>query len=266
MDICDSACRDSKTTSEYGSRFSGEAGMNAAIVLSGGFGTRIKSDIPKQYVRAGGRMIVTSALGSLMRSDCVDAVYIVAELEWRESILSDVREAGLEADKIRGFAEPGRVRQESILNGMQSIVNGLRDSGMEIGDDDTVLIHDAARPMLSTRMIEKCYAALPGHDGVMPVLPMKDTVYMSDDGRSVSGLLDRSRVFAGQAPELFYFKPYFEAVKKLMPDKILKVNGASEPAVMAGMDIAMIPGDEGNFKITTDADMERFRKLMERRG
>ncbi|MBQ9361042.1 MAG: 2-C-methyl-D-erythritol 4-phosphate cytidylyltransferase [Lachnospiraceae bacterium] len=239
--------------------------MNFAILLSGGIGTRISSDIPKQYVCVGERMIVTFALESLMRSDCADAVYIVAEHEWRESILSDVREAGVDADKICGFADPGRVRQESILNGMQGIIDELKNSGMETGDDDTVLIHDAARPMLSGRMIEECYAALPGHDGVMPVLPMKDTVYMSDDGRSVSGLLDRSRVFAGQAPELFYFKPYYEAVRRLMPDKILKVNGASEPAVMVGMDIVMIPGDEGNFKITTDVDMERFRELMEGR-
>ena len=47
-----------------------------------------------------------------------------------------------------------------------------------------------------------------------------------------------------------------------MPDMILKINGASEPAVMAGMDIVMIPGDEANFKITTDADMERLRRIM----
>ncbi|MBQ8956634.1 MAG: 2-C-methyl-D-erythritol 4-phosphate cytidylyltransferase, partial [Lachnospiraceae bacterium] len=111
-----------------------------------------------------------------------------------------------------------------------------------------------------------CYKALSGHDGVMPVLPMKDTVYLSDDKKSVSELLDRSRVFAGQAPELFYFKPYYEANMKLMPDKILEINGASEPAVMAGMDIVMIPGDERNFKVTTDADMERFRRIMEDAG
>ena len=48
-----------------------------------------------------------------------------------------------------------------------------------------------------------------------------------------------------------------------MPDKILHVNGSTEPAVMAGMDIAMIPGDEGNFKITTKGDLERFCRIVE---
>ena len=65
---------------------------------------------------------------------------------------------------------------------------------------------------------------------------------------------------AGQAPELFKIKPYYEANKALLPDRINTVNGASEPAVMYGMDIALVAGDEGNYKITTDADMERFRK------
>ena len=78
----------------------------------------------------------------------------------------------------------------------------------------------------------------------------------------MSELLDREKVFAGQAPELFRFKKYYEANRRLMPDMILKINGASEPAVMAGMDIVMIPGDEANFKITTDADMERLRRIM----
>ena len=47
-----------------------------------------------------------------------------------------------------------------------------------------------------------------------------------------------------------------------MPERIFKINGSTEPAVMAGMDIAMIPGDEGNFKITTKADLERFRECV----
>ena len=69
------------------------------------------------------------------------------------------------------------------------------------------------------------FKALPGHEGVMPVLAMKDTVYRSENGTRVDGLLER---------------------------------GSAEPAVLAGMDIVMIPGDEDNIKVTTDADMRRF--------
>ena len=98
---------------------------------------------------------------------------------------------------------------------------------------------------------------------MMPVLPMKDTVYLSTDGgNSVSQLLDRSEIFAGQAPELFRLKPYYKATAGLLPERILSINGATEPAIIAGMNIAMIQGDEANFKVTTDADLTRFREIV----
>ena len=91
---------------------------------------------------------------------------------------------------------------------------------------------------------------------------MKDTVYSSKDGRHIDGLLNRSEIYAGQAPEAFRLGKYYEANQKLLPDEILKINGSTEPAVLAGMDIAMIPGDEGNFKITTQEDLDRFRDII----
>jgi 2-C-methyl-D-erythritol 4-phosphate cytidylyltransferase len=92
----------------------------------------------------------------------------------------------------------------------------------------------------------------------MPVLPMKDTVYMSNDGKKVDALLDRSTIYAGQAPELYRLKPYYDACVSLLPQEILSINGSTEPAIRAGLDVAMIPGDEGNYKITTKADLERL--------
>lgn len=65
---------------------------------------------------------------------------------------------------------------------------------------------------------------------------------------------------AGQAPELFRLGKYYEANLRLLPERIRHIHGSAEPAVLAGMDIAMIPGDEKNFKITTKADLERFEK------
>ena len=61
-----------------------------------------------------------------------------------------------------------------------------------------------------------------------------------------------------------FLDKYFEANKALLQDEILKINGSTEPAIMAGMNIAMVEGDEGNFKITTAVDLERFREVIER--
>ncbi|HBA47896.1 MAG TPA: 2-C-methyl-D-erythritol 4-phosphate cytidylyltransferase, partial [Lachnospiraceae bacterium] len=65
-----------------------------------------------------------------------------------------------------------------------------------------------------------------------------------------------------QAPELFLLKKYCQANRVLIPDKIMEIRGSAEPAVMAGMDIVMIPGDERNFKITTREDLQRFRNCL----
>ncbi len=233
--------------------------MNIALFLSGGTGTRIGDPVPKQYIKVSGRPVFSYCLESLFAHEKIDAVQIVASLEWQEEVSGWAKQVINEKNwdrKFRGFALPGENRQMSIFHGLEKI----RDYGKE---EDYIFIHDAARPMLSAGQIEDCLDGAVGHDGAMPVLPMKDTVYYSPDGCTVGRLLDRKTIYAGQAPEVFLFGKYYDANKRLLPDKILKINGSTEPAVMAGMDIAMIPGDEGNFKITTRADLERFQKIMQ---
>ena len=81
------------------------------------------------------------------------------------------------------------------------------------------------------------------------------------NGKSICSLLDRKYIYAGQTPELFLLGKYYEANKVLLPDRILSINGSTEPAVMAGMDIRLSEGDEGNFKVTTKQDLELFKKF-----
>lgn len=231
--------------------------MNTAILLSGGVGSRLHSDVPKQYIRIGDRMLITYTLTELMKTPLIDRILIVARQEWHGCIMADIMKNVGSSDKIMGFAVPGFNRQMSIINGMQEICEEL-----SVTDEDTVFIHDAVRPLLSGKQVEDCFDALVGHDGVMPALPMKDTVYISRKRETVSGLLDRNQIFAGQAPELFRFKKYYRANMALTPERLAAINGSTEPAILAGMDIAMIVGDENNFKVTTPLDLERFRNLV----
>lgn len=234
--------------------------MNGVLLLSGGIGMRLGHPTPKQYLRVRGRMIVTYALQTLLISPKTDAIWIVAEASWQEAIWSDVLAGNVSedynVDKIKGFVSPGSSRQESIWNGLQQVAQQI-----PVGEADTILIHDAARPCVTGELIARCYEALPGHDGVMPVLPMKDTVYLSQSGDRVEQLLERSAIYAGQAPELFRLGPYYAANEALLPDAIHRVNGSTQPAVLAGMDIAMILGDEKNCKITTAADLKAFEQF-----
>lgn len=222
-----------------------------AILLSGGCGLRMMADRPKQYIRIKDRLLITYSLETLLEHPGISAVQIVAEFGWREIILADLERNGISREKICGFSIPGVTRQLSILNGLQDI---RKIAGM----DDAVLIHDAARPNLTAKQISSCLQELGNHDGIIPVLVMKDTVYLSENGSTVSKLLERNKIFAGQAPELFRFGKYYDANVRLMPDELPKVNGSTEPAIFAGMDIIMTIGDENNYKITTHADLERF--------
>ncbi len=240
--------------------------MNYALLLSCGRGTRISSEMPKQYVRANGLFMVTYSLMPLFSCEKIDKILIVAEDEFRDDIIDDLKASEDYESKFAGFAQPGRNRQESIRNGLKEILKSVSDTGKtraegterSVSEADTVLVHDAARPFLSEELLNRCYDSIKVHDGVIPVLPMKDTVYVSEDGAVISELIDRSKLYAGQAPELFRLLPYYKANIDLGDEKILEINGSTEPAVLSGMDIAMIKGDEENIKITTDADLKIF--------
>lgn len=229
--------------------------MIIALILSGGTGTRLGSDIPKQYIEVGGRPVITYSIERLYRHSGIEAIQIVADPAWQGKISNWLTAYGF-SGKFKGFSRPGGNRQLSILHGLEDIREYAKES-------DYVFIHDAARPLLTKKQITDCIESVVGHDGVLPVLPMKDTVYLSTDGKKITALLNRSEIYAGQAPELFRLGSYYEANCRLLPEQIWQINGSTEPAILAGQDVVMIPGDEGNFKITTKEDLERFQKIVD---
>lgn len=231
-------------------------GRNIALLLSGGTGMRLGADIPKQYIKVCGRPVISYCIEKLLIHEKIHELWIVADTAWQPFILECIEKIhDCNTKKFKGFSIPGENRQLSVFHGLCDIKN-------HADDKDYVFIHDAARPLLSQKQISECLNMVRGYDGLVPVLPMKDTVYASDDGKKITSLLKRNEIFAGQAPEVFRLGKYLEANRRLLPDKILKINGSTEPAILAGMNIAMISGDEANFKITTKGDLERFERIV----
>ncbi|MGN1135983.1 MAG: IspD/TarI family cytidylyltransferase [Oscillospiraceae bacterium] len=224
--------------------------MTTAIILAGGTGTRLGADIPKQYIEVNSKPIISYCLDTFVNHGSIDNIQIVADRSWHKYISQFIP-----SNKFKGFSAPGASRQLSIYNGICDIRKFAPDT-------DIVIIHDAARPNVSAEMISECISAAQIHDGAIPVLAMKDTVYLSENGNTISSLIPREKLFAGQAPEAFKLGKYIEANERLLPDDIKKINGSTEPAIMYNMDIAMIKGDESNFKITTPADLERFKEMV----
>lgn len=126
--------------------------MNIAVVLSGGTGTRLGSEVPKQYLEVHRRPVVSYCLETLLAHEGIGAVHVVADPAWHGRVLEWLRPYDREG-KFRGFCEPGDSRQASVLRGLEA-------AGAYAGDEDCVLVHDAARPMLSPGQVTACLEAM----------------------------------------------------------------------------------------------------------
>ncbi len=228
--------------------------MNIAIILSGGVGSRMGNNIPKQYIELKNKPIISWCIQKFVSREDIDAIVIVIADEWIDYVKTHISS---EINKFI-FAKPGETRQFSIYNGL----NAAKDAGFL--DDDIVIIHDAARPLVSNKIIDDCINGLKeGYDGVMPALEVKDTTYLTNDGTIISSLLDRSKLRAGQSPESFRLGSYLALHENMSKDELLKINGSTELAFKAGKKVKIIKGDEGNFKITTPEDLLRFKQIIQ---
>lgn len=228
--------------------------MNRTVILAGGAGTRMGGCVPKQFINVNGKPLLQYSLEAVRDCECAGEVWIVAGEPWRGAVQRMIKEAGI-SSRFRGFCDPGPERQVSVMNALTELMKE------ETAENSYVMVHDGARPLVSGELIRRCFEAAAGRDGAVPVLPVRDTVYRMEDGR-LSGLLKRDQLAAGQAPEVFRLKPYYDANLALMPDQIMRIRGSAEPAVLAGMDIVVIPADERNIKITTQEDLAYLRYLL----
>ena len=228
--------------------------MNIAIILSGGVGSRMGLDIPKQYVMVNDRPVISYCLQTFFANAQTDAVVIGVADEWKEFVAEHV--GMLHPDKPVYYAQPGETRQYSIYNALKVVKE------MGCADDSIVIVHDAARPLVSDALINRCYDACKRADGSMPVIAVKDTTYYSEDGKNITSLLDRSKLWAGQAPEAFIFGKYLKVHDEMTREELLKINGSTEIAFKSGLKVKMVQGDPMNFKITTPEDLSNFESII----
>ena len=228
--------------------------MNIAIVLSGGIGSRMGLNIPKQYVEVNEKPIIEYCLKTLFHHSEIEMGIIGVADNWQEYVQDCVKRVGANIPVF--YSKPGETRQGSIINALKvAKENGTSES-------DIVLIHDAARPLLSDILITNCLKACEDADAVLPVIPVKDTTYLSRDGKHIDSLLERKTLWNGQAPEAFKFGSYYDANMKLSEDELNRITGSTEVSYRAGLKCVLIPGDTNNFKITTPEDLSNFESII----
>lgn len=225
--------------------------MNIAIILSGGVGSRMgNSGTAKQYFKVNGKMIISYCLDTFENHPLIDKIIIVAAEE-QHSLLYSYKYSKLSIIEING-----KSRQHSVLNGLKAAMN------ISSSKDDIVLIHDAARPLVSDKIIESCIGAIGEYDGAMPGIEVKDTIYQSYNGIEIDKLLNRNELFAGQSPESYILSKYFEIHQQATDEQLSDSTGSSVIAFQHGLRIKIVAGDEKNFKITTPKDLELFERII----
>lgn len=230
--------------------------MHISIILSGGVGSRMQADIPKQYVIVNGQPIISYCIKTFLSDDTTDAIVMVVADEWKNYVIENISK--LDPHLPVFYAQAGETRQYSIYNALKVV----KENGFS--DDDIVLIHDAARPLVSKELIYACYKGCEQVDGVMPVINAKDTIYYSKDGKIIDSLLNRNHLWCGQSPEAFRFGKYLSAHDNMSREELIKINGSTEIAYKAGMVCQMVKGDPINFKITTPEDLSNFETLIKK--
>ncbi len=230
--------------------------MNTAIILAGGIGTRVGNSMPKQFIPVASKPIIGYCLDTFNNHKNIDKIVIVANDCWHDIIKEYVDSNNI--SKFICFAQPGKTRQHSLFN-------GLIAAQQCTGENDIVIIHDAARPLVSNTLISDCIQGAKEKDGAIPVIPVADTIYVSKQGKSIDGLLNRDELFAGQAPESFNFGKYLKIHQEVKDEEISLCAGSSVIAVNHAMQIKLVKGDRMNFKITTKEDLASFEAIVAER-
>jgi 2-C-methyl-D-erythritol 4-phosphate cytidylyltransferase len=214
-----------------------------AIVVAAGGGARLGADHPKAFVRLGGRPLLAHAIDLLEEHPAVDRIVLVVPAEWEEpaTLLADELAAGKVAVAVCG----GATRALSVAAGLE-----------EVSDDaTTILVHDAARPFASPELVDRLLAALAGHDGAVPAVPLHDTVKRVNAGRVVETLV-RGELRSVQTPQAFRAA----ALRQAFAAPVEQLRDATDCASLVeavGCTVAAVPGDPANMKITTADDLAR---------
>jgi 2-C-methyl-D-erythritol 4-phosphate cytidylyltransferase len=212
-----------------------------AILVAGGRGERLGLDHPKAFAKLGEDPLLAEPLRRLDDSAWIDAIVVVVPAGWEEPAILLAEEVG--CGKVSACVAGGEARADSVRAGLAEVP----------ADAIAVLVHDAARPLVSDEVIERVLAPLSeGWDGVVPGLPVSDTLKRVAPDGAVVETVARDAVYAVQTPQAF---PADVLRRALAGDSAATDCAGSVEA--AGGRVKVVPGDPRLLKVTTAEDLAR---------
>ncbi|MFS0910203.1 2-C-methyl-D-erythritol 4-phosphate cytidylyltransferase [Microbacterium sp. 179-I 3D2 NHS] len=225
----------------------------AIIVVAAGSGTRLEAGAPKALVGIDAHSILRHALDGVFAAGPAQVI-VVAPAGHEGDARAELEAAAGDRRDLGRVVTGGATRQESVAAGLAALW----------GDVTTVLVHDAARALTPSAQIDAVIAAVDADTGVIPALPVVDTLKRVD-ADSVVGMVDRSELAAAQTPQGF---PRDLLVSAYTAAEAARIEYTDDAALFAasGHRVRRIAGSERAFKITTPADLERARHLLAASG
>jgi 2-C-methyl-D-erythritol 4-phosphate cytidylyltransferase len=225
----------------------GTAGSATWVVLvAAGAGSRLGAERPKAFVGLGGRPLLAESLERLDRSPWVDAIVVASPPGWEEPAILVAEE--LVASKVSSVVTGGATRAESVRAAVAEVPL----------DALVVVVHDAARPLVDDLLLERVLAPLAeGVDGVVPALPLADTVKRVERGLVVE-TVDRELLVAVQTPQAFLAA----ALRGALAGDVRSATDCASLVERRGGRIRVVDGDPRLFKVTTPADLDLVERLL----
>ena len=224
-----------------------------AIVPAAGQGTRIGDALPKQYLPIAGKPMMfhsIEALAAVSRIGCVCVVLSPLDRHWGQHDWSAF------PDKIEPSFVGGNTRAESVGNALAHI-------GERLGKDDWVLVHDAARPCVTTELVEQFLDEI-GDDpiGGLLAMPLSDTLKSADENQRVAATIPRLNLWRAQTPQMFRYDVLRRGLQA-RPDasdeaQAVEAVGYSAPR--------LVQGENSNLKVTFAEDLVLAEMILKRQG
>ncbi len=208
----------------------------SAIVVAAGKGQRMNADQNKVFMPLAGHAVLTYCLRIFDKLDKINEIICVHAAGEAAAIEQCIAEANIQTPVLT--VQGGQLRQQSVLNGL-ALVNS---------NNDYVVIHDGARPLLTLPLVQNLLAEVQKAGAVIPVIPVKDTIKRINNN-TVIETLPRQELFAVQTPQAFHK----ELLSGLDGDIGLITDEAS--FVERCHSVAVVAGDVRNIKITTPEDL-----------
>lgn len=232
----------------------------AGIVLAGGRGSRMQSDVPKQYMELLGKPLLYYSLRAFEESDVESVVLVTAAGEeaycWKEL----VERYGI--TKAVCVTAGGAERYASVWNGLKC----LKGQGAGI-EPEYVLIHDGARPLVTAELINRLVRETEHYGACVAGMPVKDTIQMTDERGAIMLTPKRESLWMAQTPQSFEFPLVYDAYERLMREPEINV---TDDAMVVGLyhdiPIQMIRGSYTNLKVTTPEDLVLAEAFLKKRG